>query len=112
MNGIVTDAINLLFDMQNPDIKNPTQEDMNQWWYKFTSNMSNLQFLVDYGLSKLTRNHLDKMIAHGKKVDAETARQKQIGRTRAPSGIKAGTPSSEGMEDINSFIQPRGMATV
>jgi len=112
VNGIVTDAINLLFDMQNPDIKNPTQEDMNQWWYKFTSNMSNLQFLVDYGLSKLTRNHLDKMIAHGKKVDAETARQKQIGRTRAPSGIKAGAPSSEGMEDINGFIQPRGMATV
>jgi hypothetical protein len=110
--GLATDAINLIFDLQNPDIKNPTQDQMNDWWYKFSSNMANLQFLVDYGLSKLTRSNLDKMIAHGKKVDAETARQQRMGQSRTPSGIKGGAPSMDGMEDITGFMTPRGMATI
>ena len=111
--GIATDAINMLFDLQNPDVKAPSQEQMNNWWYKFSSNMANLQFLVDYGLGKLTRNNIDKMIAHGKKVDADTARQQRMGQTRTPSGIKGGAPESgSGMEDLTGFMSPRGVATV
>jgi len=92
-----------LFDMQNPEVKAKSveelQTEMSKWWTKFSADMSNLQFVHDFAQARLQKKIWPKLVDHIRVVKERQLTSAKEGATKADNGLKAALHGGKAEKD-------------
>ncbi len=111
--GPASDAVNHLFEMQNPDKASLQGEElrtaMNQWWTKFSANQQNLHLLYELGLANLQRQLWPRLVDKIGAAKEKEIRGQQRAQTPPPSGSNAipneGRKPGTGFQELDQYLE-------
>jgi hypothetical protein len=110
--GYATDAVMHQFDIMNQDKAALQGDDFKKafadWWYQYTANPKNLEFLYHAGIANFQRKNWDKMVGQVGKVKEAEIRQQQRGAMPLPQMTNQiqnmGGQSGTGHPELDRFM--------